>query len=110
MSMSRPSDGDASPAAFTHPEPGLTEDAAVPYLPGDAAGPHGSPPSERRRLEDRLLAEDGVLGVSEGQTAAGDPALIVYVRDDAVKRRLGTLPEYAVLPLVITITGPIVAQ
>ena len=94
------------------------EDATMPYLPEDGAGmaqsqyapaaPQGRLEAARRRNERALMAIDGVEGVSLGQTAVGKEALVVYLRDSSVKRRVPLQVEG--YPVVTSITGQIDIQ
>ncbi|PLY45775.1 hypothetical protein CSZ94_04050 [Janthinobacterium sp. ROICE36] len=95
------------------------EDAAMPYLPDEAGGyavaglAHVAPPPGRleaakRRNERALMAIDGVEGVSLGQTAIGGEALVVYLRDASVKRRVPSQVDG--YPVETSITGQIDIQ
>ena len=95
------------------------EDAAMPYLPDETVGyAHAAPPpgrleaakrrNERRRNERALMAIDGVEGVSLGQTAIGGEALVVYLRDASVKRRVPSQVDG--YPVETSITGQIDIQ
>ncbi|MDN2671934.1 hypothetical protein OX459_11070 [Janthinobacterium sp. SUN026] len=94
------------------------EDAAMPYLPDALPGqgpgqhaqaaPHGRLEAARRRNERALMAIDGVEGVSLGQTAVGTEALVVYLRDSSVKRRVPLQVEG--YPVETSITGQIDIQ
>ncbi len=54
-------------------------DKEVPTTPAEAA---------RRKAEDTLLLLPGVNGVGIGRTAAGDDAIILYIRDPSVSASL----------------------
>ncbi|MCC7596217.1 hypothetical protein IGS61_01875 [Janthinobacterium sp. FW305-129] len=87
------------------------EDAAMPYLPDEAlvhAPPPGRLEAARRRNERALMAIDGVEGVSLGQTAVGGEALVVYLRDSSVKRRVPLQVDG--YPVETSITGQIDIQ
>jgi hypothetical protein len=94
------------------------EDAAMPYLPDEIPGqgmgqytpaaPPGRLEAARRRNERALMAIDGVEGVSLGQTAVGKEALVVYLRDSSVKRRVPLQIEG--YPVETSITGQIDIQ
>ena len=94
------------------------EDAAMPYLPDEIPGqgmgqytpaaPQGRLEAARRRNERALMAIDGVEGVSLGQTAVGKEALVVYLRDSSVKRRVPLQVEG--YPVETSITGQIDIQ
>lgn len=101
----------------------IFEDAAMPYLPDgtsdhgaagagfgqrDDALPQGRLEAAKRRNERALLAIDGVEGVSLGQTAVGKEAIVVYLRDSSVKRRVPTQVEG--YPVETSITGQIDIQ
>ena len=91
------------------------EDAAMPYLPDEIPGqgmgqytpaaPQGRLEAAKRRNERALMAIDGVEGVSGGQTAVGKEALVVYLRDSSVKRRVPSQVEG--YPVETSITGQI---
>ncbi|PHV18010.1 hypothetical protein GQ37_006270 [Janthinobacterium sp. BJB1] len=100
---------------------GVFEDAAMPYVPegsGDRDPYGGGQPAvdaqhrrleaARRRNERALMAIDGVEGVSLGQTALGRDALVVYLRDSSVKRRVPLQVEG--YPVETSITGQIDIQ
>jgi hypothetical protein len=94
------------------------EDAAMPYLPDEIPGqgmgqytpaaPQGRLEAAKRRNERALMAIDGVEGVSLGQTAVGKEALVVYLRDSSVKRRVPLQIEG--YPVETSITGQIDIQ
>ena len=95
------------------------EDAAMPYVPDEASShavagfAHATPPPGRleaakRRNERALMAIDGVEGVSLGQTAIGGEALVVYLRDASVKRRVPSQVDG--YPVETSITGQIDIQ
>jgi hypothetical protein len=96
------------------------EDAAMPYVPDEASGhavagfAHAAPPppgrleAAKRRNERALMAIDGVEGVSLGQTAIGGEALVVYLRDASVKRRVPSQVDG--YPVETSITGQIDIQ
>ncbi|MGK5040759.1 hypothetical protein ACQ4WQ_10485 [Janthinobacterium sp. GB1R12] len=94
------------------------EDAAMPYLPDEIPGqgmgqytpaaPQGRLEAAKRRNERALMAIDGVEGVSLGQTAVGKEALVVYLRDSSVKRRVPLQIEG--YPVETSITGQIEIQ
>lgn len=101
----------------------IFEDAVMPYLPDGASDqgapgaslgqrPHALPAGRleaaKRRNERALLAIDGVEGVSLGQTAIGKEALVVYLRDPSVKRRVPMQVEG--YPVETSITGQIDIQ
>ena len=95
------------------------EDAAMPYVPDEASShavagfAHAAPPPGRleaakRRNERALMAIDGVEGVSLGQTAICGEALVVYLRDASVKRRVPSQVDG--YPVETSITGQIDIQ
>ena len=90
------------------------EEAAMPYVPDEASShAHAAPPPGRleaakRRNERALMAIDGVEGVSLGQTAIGGEALVVYLRDASVKRRVPSQVDG--YPVETSITGQIDIQ
>ncbi|WP_219118194.1 hypothetical protein [Janthinobacterium sp. UMAB-56] len=103
------------------------EDAAMPYLPDDTlaqglghgaagidqwhdarAAPQGRLEAAKRRNERALMAIDGVEGVSLGHTDVGMEALVVYLRDSSVKRRVPLQVEG--YPVETSITGQIDIQ
>ncbi|MCC7703046.1 hypothetical protein IGS59_12385 [Janthinobacterium sp. GW460P] len=94
------------------------EDAAMPYLPDEIPGqgmgqytpaaPQGRLEAAKRRNERALMAIDGVEGVSVGHTAVGKDALVVYLRDSSVKRRVPSQVEG--YPVETSITGQIDIQ
>ncbi|AYM76431.1 hypothetical protein D9M09_12000 [Janthinobacterium agaricidamnosum] len=94
------------------------EDAAMPYLPDEIPGqgmgqyspaaPQGRLEAARRRNERALMAIDGVEGVSVGHTAVGKDALVVYLRDSSVKRRVPSQVEG--YPVETSVTGQIDIQ
>ncbi|MEG2034087.1 MAG: hypothetical protein RR376_25825 [Janthinobacterium sp.] len=92
---------------------GAFEEAAMPYLPEGAGQPdvdaqHRRLDAARRRNERALMAIDGVEGVSLGQTAMGREAIVVYLRDSSVKRRVP--PQVEGYPVETSITGQIDIQ
>lgn len=112
-----------SNSKFTQSPYAIFEDAAMPYLPDDSPAPgaahmlqgqHGNPAfhgrleAAKRRNERALMAIDGVEGVSLGQTAVGKEALVVYLRDASVKRRVPLQVEG--YPVEMSITGQIDIQ
>ena len=91
----------------------------MPYVPDEASShavaglAHAAPPPGRleaakRRNERALMAIDGVEGVSLGQTAIGGEALVVYLRDASVKRRVPSQVDG--YPVETSITGQIDSQ
>lgn len=110
-----------SNSKFTQAPYAVFEDAAMPYLPdesmaqggvgrgqrGHAASP-GRLEAAKRRNERALMAIDGVEGVSLGQTAIGKEALVVYLRDSSVKRRVPLQVEG--YPVETSVTGQIDIQ
>lgn len=72
------------------------------------AAPHGRLEAAKRRNERALMAIDGVEGVSVGHTAVGKDALVVYLRDSSVKRRVPSQVEG--YPVETSITGQIDIQ
>ncbi len=69
-----------------HPE----EEAAMPYEPEDDESPvsRSRVVEIKNRCEPRLLAIDGVRGVGIGTGDLGDEVILVYVLDNATKRRV----------------------
>ena len=98
----------------------IFEDAAMPYLPDEPLGqgaagagyahavPQGRLEAAKRRNERALMAIDGVEGVSLGRNAVGKEALVVYLRDSSVKRRVPLQVEG--YPVETSITGQIDIQ
>ncbi len=105
-----------SNSKFTQSPYAVFEDAAMPYVPDELPGqghsapaaPRGRLEAARRRNERALMAIDGVEGVSLGQTAIGKEALVVYLRDPSVKRRVPLQVEG--YPVETSITGQIDIQ
>ena len=109
-----------SNSKFTQSPYAIFEDAAMAYLPDEAASrgmgqrqsepaaPPGRLEAARRRNERALMAIDGVEGVSLGQTAVGGEALVVYLRDSSVKRRVPVQVDG--YPVETSITGQIDIQ
>lgn len=110
-----------SNSKFTPSPHAVFEDAAMPYLPDEPLGQgagiagqygqparHGRLEAAKRRNERALMAIDGVEGVSLGQTAVGKEALVVYLRDSSVKRRVPLQVEG--YPVETSITGQIDIQ
>ncbi|MGK5065202.1 hypothetical protein [Janthinobacterium sp. LB3P112] len=62
--------------------------AYVPDEVAHAAPPPGRLEAAKRRHERALMAINGVEGVSLGQIASGSEALVVYLHDASVKRRV----------------------
>ena len=84
------------------------EDAAMPYNPDEEENAAGSAPGlehVRRNHEGALMAIEGVEGVGVGQNEIGDAAIIVYLRDEGVKRRIPRTIEGH--PVVTHVTGVI---
>lgn len=84
------------------------EDAAMPYNPDEeanAAGGASGLEHVRRNHEGELMAIEGVEGVGVGQNEIGDAAIIVYLRDEGVKRRIPRTIEGH--PVVTHVTGVI---
>ena len=107
-----------SNSKFAQSPYGVFEDAAMPYLPDETPGqgmgqyapaaPQGRLEAAKRRNERALMAIDGVEGVSVGQPAVGQDALVVYLRDSSVKRRVPSQVEG--YPVETSITGQIDIQ
>lgn len=89
------------------PQNKMYEEAAMPYNPNQASGRAGQSQVEivRKKHERSLMGTDGVLGVSVGRTAIGDDAIVLYIRDASVKRRVPTQIEG--YPVETTVTGEI---
>ncbi len=85
-----------------------SEDASVPYDPGDN---HAQSPRSVRikdKHEDSLLAIDGVVGVGVGSDDSGADVILVYLRDAAAAFELPKqLDGIDVVPVV---SGEINAQ
>ena len=91
---------------FTDPHEGLgqEEQAAISYQPGPATQSSGVSLAKERN-ESRLLAIEGVRGVGIGRTAIGDDALVLFLVDESVARRLpGEVDGY---PVETVVTGEI---
>ncbi|MGK5080772.1 hypothetical protein [Janthinobacterium sp. HLX7-2] len=112
-----------SNSKFMQSPSAIFEDAAMSYLPdgtsdqgapGASLGqpaqplPQGLLEAAKRRNERSLLAIDGVEGVSLGQTAVGKEAIVLYLRDASVKRRVPSQVEG--YPVETSITGQIDIQ
>ena len=110
-----------SNSKFTQSPHAVFEDAAMPYLPDESTGQgaagmlqqghlasHGRLEAAKRRNERALMAIDGVEGVCLGQTAVGKEALVVYLRDASVRRRVPLQVEG--YPVEMSITGQIDIQ
>ncbi len=83
------------------------EDAAMPYLPESTSELSGQSQIEtaRQRHERALMAIDGVVGVGVGRTPMGDDAIILYLRDASVKKRVPACVEG--YPVETVVTGEI---
>jgi hypothetical protein len=83
-----------------------------PEAPGRTAGVNDEPTDEPATIIDRIGSEllqiPGVEGVGLTKTAAGDAAVVVYVRDDSVASSIA--PQLGGMPTVVKVTGPIDAQ
>jgi hypothetical protein len=86
---------------FAEPAPAAQENAAMPYQP-DAEPAADQLASVLARNSDRLMAIDGVEGCGVGQDDAGNPVLLVYLRDEQARQRLPTDVEGHRLHAVIT--------
>jgi Bacterial transcriptional activator domain len=64
------------------------ETAAVPYEPDQPHGAQSSIAAVLARHEHELMAIDGVEGVGIARDRIGDDAIVVYVRDPSVGRRV----------------------
>ncbi len=95
------------------------EDAAMPYVPDEASGhavagfAHAAPPPGRleaakRRNERALMAIDGRRRRQPGTDRRRQEALVVYLRDASVKRRVPSQVEG--YPVETSITGQIDIQ
>lgn len=60
------------------------------------------------RIGSELLKVPGVEGVGLTKTAAGDAAVVVYVRDDSVASSIA--PQLGGMPTIVKVTGQIDAQ
>lgn len=84
------------------------EETAMPDQPEEGGRSKARVEAVRSRNESRLMAIEGVVGIGVGQTAAGDDAIVVYLRDESVRQRVpATIEGY---PLEIVVTGEIDAQ
>ena len=84
------------------------EDAVMHYNPDDemtAGGGSSGLERVKRSRESELMAIEGVEGVGIGQNEIGDGAIIVYLRDEGVRRRIPRTIEGH--PVVTIITGAI---
>jgi hypothetical protein len=75
------------------------------YPGGGEAESAGAIARARDRHERSLMAIEGVLGVALGMTRIGDDALIVYARDESVRRRVPS--EVDGFPVEVQVTGEI---
>jgi hypothetical protein len=73
------------------------------YAP--AGPPAGRSKLERARArhESALLQIDGVVGVGVGQTPVGDPAIVVYVREASVRKRVAKAIDG--FPVQVVVSG-----
>ena len=83
-------------------KPGEREEAAMPYHPGTEPLPADKVKQKQRAS---LMAIEGVEGVGTGQDAIGNEAIVVYVRDREVARRIP--PTVEGMKVVVEVTGPI---
>lgn len=83
------------------------EDAAMPYSPEESTTTTSSSSLEhvKRNHEQELMAIDGVEGIGIGRSNIGDDAIIVYLRDEGVKKRIPR--SVAGYPVETIITGTI---
>ena len=87
---------------------GLYEEAAMPYTPEESAtgsGGRSAIGAVCARNELTLMAIDGVLGVGVGRTLTGDDAIVLFIRNASVKRRVPARVEG--YPVETTLTGEI---
>lgn len=78
------------------------EEAALPYNPE----PDQSPAlAAKQKHEAELMAMDGVEGIGIAQDPIGNPAIVLYVRDQAVAR--GLPKDLDGVPVQVQVTGPI---
>ena len=59
----------------------------------------------RARHTSKLMAIDGVMGVAIGRSPTGDDAIVLYLRDPSVKRKVPSQVEG--YPVETTVTGEI---
>lgn len=83
------------------------EDAAMPYSPEERMSTNISSALEhaKQNYEQELMAIDGVEGVGVGRSQIGDDAIIIYLRDAEVKKRIPR--SIAGYPVETIITGVI---
>lgn len=83
------------------------EDAAMPYSPEERITTNVSSSLEhvKQNHEQELMAIDGVEGIGVGRSKIGDDAIIVYLRDEGVKKRIPR--SIAGYPVETIITGGI---
>ena len=80
----------------------------MPDQPEEVGRSEATVEAVRSRNESRLMAIEGVVGIGVGQTAAGDDAIVVYLRDESVRQRVpATIEGY---PLEIVVSGGFDAQ
>jgi hypothetical protein len=89
-----------SPPKF---RPDRLEEAAMPYHPGQ--DDISSVSNVKQRHEADLMAIEGVEGLGIGQDAIGDVAIVVYVRDEGVAKRIPRTLDG--LNVQVQVTGPI---
>jgi hypothetical protein len=92
---------------YENPVSAGAETAEMPYSPTPTAQSDSVIAAVLDRNRDSLLGIDGVEGVGIGPGAAGEDALIVYVRDSATIQRLPAQVEG--YPVHAEVTGPITA-
>jgi hypothetical protein len=83
------------------------EEAAMPYNPGESAASDSASSSPivavKQNHERELMAIDGVEGVGVGRNQIGDEVILVYLRDEEVKKRIP--PNIAGFQVETQITG-----
>ena len=85
------------------------EDAVMHYSPDESTAENTSSSvgQVKQKHEQELIAIDGVEGVGVGKNEIGDDAIIVYLREPGVVKRIPKNIEGH--PVVVHITGPIEA-
>ena len=101
--------------SWQEPDPDLVTGRVLdqPDAPDEqTAGVIDQPTDEPATIIDRIGSEllkiPGVEGVGLTKTAAGDAAVVVYVRDDSVASSIA--PEVGGMPIIVEVTGPLDAQ
>ena len=83
------------------------EEAAMPYDPDPGSEPESPIVAVKERHERRLMSIDGVQGVGVGAGEVGQDAIVIYLRDEACKKRVPS--EIEGIPVRLEVTGEIEA-